>query len=299
MNESYHSGFCAVIGRPNVGKSTLLNQLIGQRISIISEKAQTTRNRIRLIYTDARMQIVFLDTPGIQQPKNELGEAMLRLSKGALDGADLIILVVDTEAYGGRLDAMIDEVLESVSGIPVLLALNKIDRVSEEIVRERCAFYEKKGRLSGVCPISAAEGTGVPELLNKIYEFLPPGPQYYPEEMITDRPERFVVAEFIREQCLHALREEIPHGIYVSIEQMKKRPDRDFYDIDATIVVEKDSHKGMVIGKGGAMLRHIGTEARRAIEPMLGARVNLQLWVKVEKNWRKKKKKVDDFGFEG
>lgn len=297
MNQNdFHSGYCAVIGRPNVGKSTLLNALIGEKLSIISDKPQTTRNRIQMIYTDESMQIVFLDTPGVQRPINKLGEAMLERSRESLDEVDCALFLVDCGPIGGPLDSNIFAMLEGVD-IPLILVLNKIDEVTPEEAAEKKAAYEAMNRFEAVIPISAKNHDNLDVLLAKLRELLPEGPMYFPEDMITDRTERFVISEIIREKCLHNLREEIPHGIFVGIDQMKKREGREFYDIDATIYVEKASHKGMVIGKGGKMLGTIGSEARKEIERLIDCRVNLKLWVKIEKDWRKKKKKVDEFGY--
>lgn len=295
---AYHSGFCCVIGRPNVGKSTLLNALIGQKISIISNKPQTTRHQIHLIYTDDRMQIVFLDTPGIQMPRNELGEVMFKMSRSALDGVDCALFVVDSSERIGRLDQKILEELDRVKSTPVIAVINKIDEISADEAAALVAKFESMARFASVVPISAREKRNLEELLQRLYNHLPEGPQYYPEDMVTDRTERFVISEIIREKCLVHMQEEIPHGIYVEVDQMKEREERPMFDIDATIYVEKASHKGMVIGSGGQMLGRIGKEARKEIETLLDAQVNLKLWVKVEKDWRKKKSAVKRFGFE-
>lgn len=296
---NFHSGYCSVIGRPNVGKSTLLNALIGEKISIISDKAQTTRNSIQLIYTDERMQIIFLDTPGVQIPKNELGEAMLRVSRDALDGVDVCLFVTDPGDRIGPLDRKILEELHKLKGTPIILVLNKLDLLEgPEALDRLIGLYEEMELFEMIIPLSAKERQGTDRLLEAVYDLLPEGPQYFDEDAITDRPERFVVSELIREKCLRNLDDEIPHGIYVAVESMKQRPDTGLYDIHATIFVEKESHKGMVIGKGGQMLGRIGKQARLEVEKLLGSRVNLKLWVKVEKNWRKDKKKVKDLGYE-
>ncbi len=319
---TFHSGYCSVIGRPNVGKSTLLNELIGEKISIISNKPQTTRNTIQLIYTDDRMQVVFLDTPGVQIPKNELGEAMLKVSKDALDGVDICLFVTDTSKSMGPLDHKILEELQKLKDTPIILILNKIDslleadpdeeagpsesyrphleqgQTAEEYLDKLVATYKDMGLFHSIIALSAKKGDNIDQLKDAIYELLPEGPMYFPEEMITDRSERFVVSEIIREKCLNNMSDEIPHGIYVAVDSMKMRENGKMMDIQATIFVEKDSHKGMVIGKGGKMLGLIGKQARLELERFLDTRINLKLWVKVEKNWRKQKKKVKKFGYE-
>lgn len=292
----YKSGFVSVVGRPNVGKSSLLNKIIGEKISIISDKPQTTRNKIQLVYTEENMQVVFLDTPGMQRPKNELGEYMLRLSKSSLEEMDLIFFMVDGSETIGPLDQMILDFLEEVE-TPVLLLINKVDVLEEETVRMLREKYLAMNRFVRVLPISAKEGTGVEELLEEVRELLPEGPQYFPEDMITDQPERFIISELIREKALIYMREEIPHGIFVGIDKISKREDKNLIDVYATLFVEKESHKGMVIGKKGSMLNKIGSAARKDIERLLDTHVNLKLWVKVEKDWRKKKNKVKEFGY--
>lgn len=304
---SFHSGYVSVIGRPNVGKSTLLNGLIGEKISIISNKAQTTRNTISLIYTDDRMQIVFLDTPGVQIPRNELGQAMLKISRDALEGIDLCLFVTDTSEKVGKLDQKILDELEKFKDTPIFLMLNKIDLLENQFESKEEAQsyldgliqkYEAMDLFEKILPISAKDPESIDRVLEEIYHSLPEGPLYYPEEMITDRSERFIITEIIREKCLIYLQEEIPHGIYVGMDKMKLREDGSMYDIYATIYVEKESHKGMVIGKGGQMIEKIGRQARLDIQKFLNKKVNLKLWVKVEKNWRKNKKKVQNFGYE-
>lgn len=304
---SFHSGYVSVIGRPNVGKSTLLNGLIGEKISIISNKAQTTRNTISLIYTDDRMQIVFLDTPGVQIPRNELGQAMLKISRDALEGIDLCLFVTDTSEKVGKLDQKILDELEKFKDTPIFLMLNKIDLLENQFESKEEAQsyldgliqkYEAMDLFEKILPISAKDPESIDRVLEEIYHSLPEGPLYYPEEMITDRSERFIITEIIREKCLIYLQEEIPHGIYVGMDKMKLREDGSMYDIYATIYVEKESHKGMVIGKGGQMIEKIGRQARLDIQKFVNKKVNLKLWVKVEKNWRKNKKKVQNFGYE-
>lgn len=291
----YKSGFVAVIGRPNVGKSSILNDLIGEKISIISNRPQTTRNKIQMVYTDEKMQAIFLDTPGIQMPKNELGEYMLKVSRSAFEEVDLILFVVDTSLETGRLDSYIIEELKKVS-LPIVCVINKTDLVNEEEKAELIDKYKKMNMFDRIVTSSALEGD-VGGILEGIYDLLEEGPMYYPDDMITDQPIRNIVAEIIREKSLINLREEIPHGIFVGVDKISTRNEK-LTDIIATIFVEQKSHKGMVIGKNGQMLKRIGSEARKDIERLLEKKVNLQLWVKVEKDWRKKKNKVKEFGYE-
>ena len=297
-DRNFHSGYCAVIGRPNVGKSTLLNALIGEKLSIISDRPQTTRNKIQIIYTDENMQVVFLDTPGVQTPINSLGETMLVYSKESLKEADCIFMLFDCGPKGGRLDSQVLALLDEIRDIPVVAILNKMDEVDEKTWKNRVEEYRREHHFYDVIPISAKEGRNLGVLKGTLFTLLPPGPMYYPSDMITDRSERFLVSEIIREKCLHLLRQEIPHGIFVGIDQMKEGENKDSYDIHATVFVEQKSHKGMVIGKGGAMLKKIGTLARKDIEKLLDAKVTLHLWVKIEKDWRKKKNKLRDFGYQ-
>lgn len=299
--KDFHSAFIAVIGRPNAGKSTLANALLGEKISIISDKPQTTRNQIPLIYTDERMQLVFKDTPGIQIPRNELGEAMLKMSRTALDDVDLCLLVVDSSQYFGKLDRQIVEELGRLKKrkqLPTILLLNKREECKEEELRDLEQTYRDFDLFDRILPISAKDGLGLSELLDLLYVYSPKGPMYYPEDMMTDRNERFVISEMIREKLLLHMEDEIPHGIFVEVTKMSYRQDKKMADIYATIYCEKESHKGMVIGKRGAMLRTVGSEARKDIVHLLDCPVNLQLWVKVEKNWRRKKNKVKQFGYE-
>lgn len=292
----YKSGFVTVIGRPNVGKSTLLNQVIGEKISIISDKPQTTRNKIRLVYTAEDYQIVFLDTPGIQTPKNVLGEYMLKLSKSTLEEVDIITFMVDESIETGRLDKYILEQLVDIS-TPIILLINKCDKLSNEEIEGLVAKYQAMNLFKRIIPISALDGTNIDEYIETIKNLLPEGPQYFPDDMITDQPERFIIAEIIREKALLNLDEEVPHGIYVGIEGIKTREDKDIIDVFANIYCEKESHKGIIIGKRGNMLKAIGMSAREDIEKLMGSKVNLQLWVKVEKNWRDKENKVKYFGY--
>ena len=292
----YKSGFVTVVGRPNVGKSTLLNKVIGEKISIISNKPQTTRNQIQLVYTEDDAQIVFLDTPGMQNPKNVLGEYMLKVSRNTLEEVDVITYMVDESLEIGAMDRKIIEELRTVS-TPIILVINKIDKMSAGDLAGLVEKFEKMDMFKAVIPISALNDENVEEYIDSIKELLLEGPQYFPEDMITDQPERFIVSEIIREKALIFLDEELPHGIYVSVEKMRRRPKKAIVDVEANIYCEKDSHKGMIIGKGGKMLKKIGVAAREDIENLLDTKVNLQLWVKVEKNWREKEGKVKYFGY--
>lgn len=292
----FKSGFISIVGRPNVGKSTLLAQVVGEKISIISDKPQTTRNRIQVILTTDSMQAVFVDTPGIQTPKNVLGEYMLSISKASLEDMDIVTAIVDVSPETGRLDTYVFEQLEKVT-VPIILIINKIDTVDREAVRQLIKKY-KEMNFEYIIPISALTGEGVEDYLKLLEKLLPEGPQYFPDDMITDQTERFLVSEFIREKALIHLRDEIPHGIQVEIEEMKEDAEKELLNIQAVIYVEKKSHKGMVIGKGGQMLRKIGTDARKDIELFMGIHTNLKLWVKIEDRWREKKGKVKGFGYQ-
>lgn len=294
----FKSGFVAVIGRPNVGKSTLMNQVLKEKITIISNKAQTTRNKITLIYTVEEGQIVFLDTPGIQTPRNKLGEYMLETSFNSLEGVDLITMLVDTSMNIGAKDEMVLKELGKYKGkIPIILLINKIDTIPKQEVLPVIEKYAQFDLFSDIIPISAMNGDNVDSYIDRVFSHLDEGPQYFPEDMVTDQPEKFVVAEMIREKGLRFLSEEVPHGLAIQIDSMKERPDRPFFDIEATIYVERETHKAIVIGKGGSMLKKIGTAARKDIEALLASRVNLRLWVKVSKNWREKDEKVSYFGY--
>lgn len=285
MNENFKSGFVALVGRPNVGKSTLMNHLIGQKIAITSEKPQTTRNRIQTVYTDKRGQIIFLDTPGIHKAKNKLGQYMVNVAEGTLNEVDVIMWLVEPTTYIGAGEQHIAELLSKVK-TPVILAINKIDTVKdEEIIAKAIDTYKNVCPFAEIVPVSALRNQNTDKMTELLFQYLPYGPQYYDEDTVTDQPMRQIAAELIREKALRLLQDEIPHGIAVTIEQMKER-DNGIFDIEATIVCERDSHKGIIIGKGGAMLKRIGSQARREIENLMGAKVNLQLWVKVRKEWR-------------
>ena len=297
MDNTFKSGFVTLIGRPNVGKSTLMNHLIGQKIAITSKKPQTTRNRIQTVYTDMeRGQIVFLDTPGIHQAKNKLGEYMVNVAERTLSEVDVILWLVEPSNFIGAGEQHIIEQLKKVD-TPVILIINKVDTVDKEKVLEYIDTYRKVYDFAEIIPVSALWAQYLPAVINMIFKYLPYGPQFYDEDTITDQPERAIVAEIIREKALHALDDEIPHGIAVYIDQMKQRKGQNFFDIDATIVCERDSHKGIIIGKGGAMLKKIGSNARYEIERMLDAKVNLKLWVKVKKDWRDSDYLMKNFGY--
>lgn len=297
MENNFKSGFVTLIGRPNVGKSTLMNHLIGQKIAITSKKPQTTRNRIQTVYTDMeRGQIVFLDTPGIHQAKNKLGEYMVNVAERTLSEVDVVLWLVEPSNFIGAGEQHIIEQLKKIT-TPVILIINKVDTVDKEKVMEYIDTYRKVYDFAEIIPVSALRAQNLPAVIDMIFKYLPYGPQFYDEDTITDQPERAIVAELIREKALHALDEEIPHGIAVYIDQMKQRKGQNFFDIDATIVCERDSHKGIIIGKGGAMLKKIGSNARYEIERMLDAKVNLKLWVKVKKDWRDSDYLIKNFGY--
>ena len=293
----YRSGFVTIVGRANVGKSTLLNNIIGEKVSIISDKPQTTRNKIQCVYTESDHQIVFLDTPGIHKPKNRLGEYMMSASKSSLNEVDVVTFMVDNSKTIGQLDEFIISYLKQINTIKVLL-INKIDKLAMDEIAEIIFMYQKLNLFKEIIPISALTGKNVEEYIKVIKKLLPEGPQYFPEDMITDRPERFIISEIIREKTLNYLEEEVPHGIFVGIDMMNTREDRDLIDVHATIYCERESHKGIIIGKNGKKLKGIGKSARMDIENLLGSQVNLQLWVKVEKNWRDKSNKIKYFGYE-
>ena len=296
---NFKSGYVSVVGRPNVGKSTLLNAIIGEKISAISSKPQTTRQNITFIHTDNDSQIIFLDTPGIQRPKNKLGEFMLTESKESIDEADVITYIVDTSKKIGKAERSIIDILKEYQGkLPIILLINKVDTIKKDELLEIISMYADEGIFNEIIPISAMKNDGVDIYIETLKKYLKPGPMYYPEDMITDKNERFIVAEIIREKGLRYLNEEVPHGLAISIEKFKKREDKNIYDIEANIYVERDSHKGILIGKGGSMLKRIGTEAREDAERLLDAKVNLQIWVKVEKNWRERDNLVKRFGYD-
>lgn len=297
MQENFKSGFVTLVGRPNVGKSTLMNRIIGQKIAITSHKPQTTRNRIQTVYHDERGQIVFLDTPGIHKAKNKLGEYMVNVAEHTFKEVDVILWLVEATTFIGQGERHIAEVLKN-SDVPVILVMNKIDTVKKEELLGCIDAYKDVLDFAEIVPVSAKTGESVEHLVTTMFQYLEEGPQYYDEDTVTDQPERQIVAELIREKALRLLSDEIPHGIAVSVEQMKYRPGkRNLVDIDATIVCERDSHKGIIIGKQGSMLKKIGSFAREDIEDFLQAKVNLKLWVKVKKDWRDSDFLLKNFGY--
>ena len=297
MREDYKSGFVAIIGRPNVGKSTLMNHLIGQKIAITSRKAQTTRNKIQTVYTCERGQIVFLDTPGIHKAKNKLGEYMVNVASRTFKDADVILWLVEPGTQVGPGDRHIAEQLKNCK-LPVILVINKVDTVKKEEVAGFIETYRKLIDFADIVPASALRAQNLDTVIDCIFKYLPYGPQFYDEDTITDQPQRQIVAELIREKALRTLDEEIPHGIAVTIDTMKERPDGRIVDIEATIICERDSHKGIIIGKQGAMLKKIGSAARFEIERILEQKVNLKLWVKVKKDWRDSDYLIKNFGYD-
>ena len=294
MNDQYKSGFAALIGRPNVGKSTLMNALIGQKIAITSNKPQTTRNRIQTVYTCEEGQIVFVDTPGIHKSKNRLGDYMVNAAQRSLKEVDVILYLVEPSDFIGPGERHIIDQLRTLP-TPVILVINKIDTVKREELLGFIDTYRREMEFAEIVPVSALKSDNLKELIKCIMLYLPCGPAFFDEDTVTDQPERQIVAELIREKALRRLEEEIPHGIAVTIEKMKWR--RNIVEIDATIICEKNSHKGIIIGKQGAMLKKIGTDARRDIENMLEKQVNLQLWVKVKKDWRDSDFLLKNFGY--
>ena len=295
MTKLFKSGFVAIVGRPNVGKSTFMNYVLGQKIAIMSDKAQTTRNKIQGVYTKDDAQIVFLDTPGIHKPKHELGEFMVKSAYSALKEVDAVLFMVNVSEKRGPGD---DFIVEKLKGIktPIFLVLNKIDLVTPEVLLERVESYKDALDFAGVFPISVLQGNNVNELMEGLINALPEGPQYYPADQITDHPEYFVVSELIREKILQLTQEEIPHSVAVTVDKMQK-DEFDKVHVYANIIVERKSQKGIIIGKGGRLLKEIGTRARRDIQQLLGNKVYLELWVKVEKDWRKRKSNLQEYGY--
>ena len=291
------SGFVALIGRPNVGKSTLMNHLIGQKIAITSRKPQTTRNRIQTVYNDERGQIVFLDTPGIHRAKNKLGEYMVYAAESTLKDVDAALWLVEPGTFVGPSEQHIAKMLDR-SGLPVILVINKIDKVKKDAVQTTMDLYRGICHFEAIIAVSALHSRNLDLLTESLFRVLPYGPRFYDEETVTDQPVRQIAAEMIREKALRSLGEEIPHGIAVVIDRMQDRPDGSMTDIEATIICERESHKGIVIGKGGAMLKKIGTEAREEIEKLIEGRVNLKLWVKVRKDWRDSDILVKNYGYD-
>ncbi|RYL91583.1 GTPase Era [Sporolactobacillus sp. THM7-4] len=296
MSKTFRSGFVALVGRPNVGKSTLLNHVLGQKIAIMSDKAQTTRNKIHGIYTTDDEQVVFVDTPGIHKPKHKLGEYMTGMALQTFNEVDLILFLIDAEQGYGRGDQFIIDFLKKTSS-PVFLIINKIDKVHPDALLPLIDRYRNLYNFTEIIPLSALHGQNVTALMEQIRRHLPEGPKYYPEDQVTDHPERFIAAELIREKILQLTRDEVPHSIAVVIDQMKHNEKRNIVDLQATIIVERPSQKGIIIGKAGSMLKKVGTLARKEIEALIGSRVFLELWVKVDKDWRDKEEELKNFGY--
>lgn len=295
-NTEYKSGFISIIGRPNVGKSTFLNRVIGQKIAIMSDKPQTTRNKVQGVYTTDDAQMIFIDTPGIHKPKHKLGDFMMKIAQNTLKEVDVILFMVNVEEGLGKGDHFIIEKLKGVK-TPVYLILNKIDQIHPDALLPMIQQYNDLFPFAATVPISALEGNNVDQLLQLLKDQLPEGPQFYPADQITDHPERFIVSELIREKVLHLTREEIPHSIAVVIDKMERKDEKNLIDVIATIIVERDSQKGIVIGKQGSMLKEVGKRSRVDIENLLGSKVYLELWVKVQKDWRNRSANLRDFGF--
>lgn len=292
----FKSGFVSIVGRPNVGKSTLLNQIIGQKIAIISSKPQTTRNNILGVWNQPGKQIVFVDTPGIHRPFTKLGETMMKSAGSAMHDADAVLFLVEPDMTPGKTE---EKIMEDLRGrnIPVILVINKVDRVKKERLLPVAEAYRKAFDFAAVYMISARQADGVTELLQELERYLPEGPMYFPEDAVTDQPERQVVAELVREKLLHLLEQEVPHGIAIEVFSMKEK--EKLYDIEVNIYCERASHKGIVIGKGGSVLKQAGSMARTDIEAMLGKKVLLKLWVKVKDDWRNKEGALRNFGYTG
>ena len=297
MAKKFKSGFVTLIGRPNVGKSTLMNMLIGEKISIISSKPQTTRNKIQTILTTDNAQVVFIDTPGLHTAKSKLGEYMVKSAETTMNDVDLVLYLIEPFEKIKDSDKAILDRLKNVT-TPVFLVINKIDTINKEELFKVISSYKEVYDFKEIIPISALKQQNKEDLLKHIEKYLPEGPKYFPEDMITDQPEKQIVSEIIREKALYLLQEEISHGIAVEVTSMKKRKEKDIYDIDATIYCERDSHKGIIIGKQGSMLKKIGTNARKDIQRFLGASINLQLWIKVKKGWRDNNFLLKNFGYD-
>ena len=293
--KGYKSGFVSIIGRPNVGKSTFLNRIIGQKIAIMSDKPQTTRNKIQGVYTENDAQVIFIDTPGIHKPKHKLGDFMVKMAQTTLKEVDIVLFMVNAVEGFGRGEEFIIEKLKETKQ-PVFLVINKIDQLHPEQLLELIDQYRKLHEFAEIVPISALDGNNVDALIGTIKKYLPEGPQYYPENQVTDHPERFIIAELIREKVLHLTREEVPHSVAVVIDAIQKREGGAVY-INATIVVERASQKGIIIGKQGKMLKEVGKRARFDIEALLCYKLFLEVWVKVQKDWRNKMSQLRDLGF--
>ncbi|MGN5456861.1 MAG: GTPase Era [Candidatus Kurthia intestinigallinarum] len=292
----FKSGFISIIGRPNVGKSTFLNRVIGQKIAIMSDKPQTTRNKVQGVLTQDDAQMIFIDTPGIHKPKHKLGEFMSKVSKNALREVDAIMFMVNAQQKLGTGDRYVIDMLKGTK-TPVFLIINKIDAIHPDEVLKIVDQYKDEFDFAEIIPISALQGNNVDNLLTTLKKYLPEGPQYYPADQVTDHPERFIIAELIREKALHLTRDEVPHSIAVEIEKIRREEDKDRVHVMATIIIERESQKGIIIGKRGAMLKEIGTRARKDIENLLGSKVYLELWVKVQKDWRDRSSQLRDYGY--
>ncbi|MCI8372996.1 MAG: GTPase Era [Lachnospiraceae bacterium] len=296
MSDHKKSGFVTLVGRPNVGKSTLMNRLIGQKIAITSNKPQTTRNRIQTVFTSERGQIIFVDTPGLHKAKNKLGEYMVKVAERTFEEVDVILWLVEADSYIGPGDRHIAEQLAAVH-VPLILVINKIDTVKKNELLPIIENYNQLCRPAEIVPVCARTGENTDTLIEVIFEYLKEGPMFFDEDVVTDQPMRQIAAEIIREKALHSLNEEIPHGIAVTIESMKERSQGKLTDIEATIICEKDSHKGIIIGKNGSMLKKIGSHARYELEQMMEQKVNLKLWVKVRKEWRDSELLLKNYGY--
>lgn len=293
---AFKSGFVTIIGRPNVGKSTLINSIVGQKILIMSNKPQTTRNKIQTVYNGEDSQIVFLDTPGIHKPKNKLGEHMVKAATETLNEVDVIVFLVDESKTIGPGDRYILELLKKVK-TPVILGINKIDILEPDAFKDLYDTYSEYGVFEDVIGLSAINSKNVDKLIDRIIDKLPEGPQYFPSDMITDQPERFIVSEIVREKLLHYLHEEVPHGVAVVVNFMRQRDDKDIIDIDVTIYCERDSHKAIIIGKNGKKIKGVGKSSREEIERLLGSKVFMEIWVKVKKDWRDKESMLRNLGY--
>ncbi|PID23803.1 GTPase Era [Sporosarcina sp. P7] len=296
QKNNFKSGFISIIGRPNVGKSTFINRMVGQKIAIMSDKPQTTRNKVQGIVTTDTSQMIFIDTPGVHKPKHRLGDFMLKVTRSTLSEVDVIMFMVNADEKIGTGDRFIMEWLEK-SKTPVFLVINKIDLVHPDQLFEIITSYTNEMKFAEVVPISALNGNNIERLVETLESYLEEGPQFYDAEQVTDHPERFIISEMIREKVLHTTREEIPHSIAVAIESIEQDPATDKTHIRATIIVERDSQKGIVIGKGGKLLKEVGVKARKDIEMLLGHKVYLELWVKVQKDWRNRPSRLKEFGF--
>lgn len=294
--QKFKSGFIAVVGRTNVGKSTLLNALIRQKVSIVSDKPQTTRNNIRLIRTTQQSQMVFIDTPGFHKPKSKLGSFMVDSASSSVKDVDLVLFLVEEDIFIGKGDALLIEKLKDVH-VPVILVINKIDKIPKEELLKKIDLYKGYPFITDIIPVSAMKAENIETLVKTMEKYLPYGPMYFPDDMVTDRAERFMVQEIVREKILNLLMQEVPHGVAVEVISMKERPSGTLVDIDVNIYCERKSHKGILIGKNGVMLKKIGTQARFDIETMLATKVNLGLWVKVRDDWRDKPFDLKDLGY--